>query len=94
LVSNAFEGTRGVALLGMQRFQKEPALAGLFTRDNLIIAGQAPAGAENDPKNMPNISRSNSHGGFDNDPDTLNSVLYRILDGPPPRPFTTRDLQF
>jgi hypothetical protein len=39
-------------------------------------------------------SRSNSHGGFDNDPDTLNSVLFRILGQAPRRALTTRDLQF
>ena len=40
------------------------------------------------------LSRSSTHGGFDNDPATLNSVLYRILGTEPVRPFTTRDLQF
>ena len=40
------------------------------------------------------LSRSSTHGGFDNDPETLNSVLFRILGREPVRPFTTRDLQF
>jgi hypothetical protein len=39
-------------------------------------------------------SRSSSHGGFDNDPDTLNSVLRRILGREPQREFKTRDLQY
>lgn len=39
-------------------------------------------------------SQSRSHGGFDNDAPTMNSVLYRILGGPPRRPFTPRDLDY
>ena len=99
LVSNAFEGRRETPILGMQRFLagpprmrrsvdagcgrcshegRRPALAGRRRRGG-------PAGA---------VSRSETHGGFDNDPDTLNSVLRRILGKAPTRPFTTRDLQF
>jgi hypothetical protein len=101
LVSNAFEGRRETPLLGMERFIADlPAgdgslvdaeLRTLFSRKvdglpSLIVAGAAgPAGA---------VSRSETHGGFDNDPDTLNSVLRRILGKAPTRPFTTRDLQF
>ena len=39
-------------------------------------------------------SASETHGGFDNDPRTLNSVMYQILGGPPKRLFQVRDLQF
>jgi hypothetical protein len=39
-------------------------------------------------------SRSNSHGSFDNDPDTLNSILRRILGAKPKRKLGPRDLQF
>ena len=40
------------------------------------------------------IAKSDSHGGFDNDPNTMNSVLTRILGEVPGRVFTERDLQF
>jgi hypothetical protein len=62
----------------------------LFKNGNLVIAGAAPAGATIGP----DISRSDSHGGFDNDTFTLNSVLFRILGKKPSRPFDNRDLQF
>ncbi len=59
---------------------------------NLVISGAAPA----DQTEGPDISRSESHGGFDNDPYTMNSVLFRILGEAPPKEkqFTLRDLQF
>jgi hypothetical protein len=38
--------------------------------------------------------QSSSRGGFDDDAATLNSLLYRILGGMPPRPFTRRDLDY
>jgi hypothetical protein len=101
LVSNAFEGRRETPILGMQRFLADlpsgdaslvdAELRTLFSRKvdglpSLVVAGaEGPAGA---------VSRSETHGGFDNDPDTLNSVLHRILGKAPTRPFTTRDLQF
>lgn len=92
LVSNAFEGRREVPLLGMQKFvektadavsdpQVEAALKGHIT-----IAGQGQAGGAQ--------SQSDSHGGFDNDTATMNSVLRLILGGNPKRGFSERDLQF
>lgn len=94
LVSNAFEPRRETPLLGMQRFIQQlpgtpppdPTVAALLA-PNLVIAG-APAAGDLGP------SRSDSHGGFDNDPDTLNSILRRILRGAPAREFGTRDLQY
>jgi hypothetical protein len=51
-----------------------------------VVAGEdGPVGA---------VSRSDTHGGFDNDPNTMNSVLRRILGTAPAFPFTQRDLQF
>lgn len=92
LVSNAFEGRRGVPLLGMHRFiagkgedvDRELAerLAGA-----LVVAGE-PKGERD------YLSRSDTHGGFDNDPDTMNSVLRHVLGGEPTRSFIPRDLQF
>ena len=101
LVSNAFEGRRETPLLGMQRFVSEGAgadtkiadadIARLFAGKTgglprLVVAGVA-AGKFS-------TSRSESHGGFDNDKDTLNSVLRRILGDDPQRPFDVRDLQY
>jgi hypothetical protein len=101
LVSNAFEGRRDQPILGMQRFlgganPEDPAAVDETLRTlmaqkvdglpSLVIAG---AGAGEGA-----VSRSETHGGFDNDPDTMNSVLRRILGKAPERPFTTRDLQF
>ena len=39
-------------------------------------------------------SGSTTHGGFDNDPATMNGVLERILGAQPGRPFTARDLRY
>ena len=107
LVSNAFEGRRESPILGMQRFvtsdspdpnkelvdkELEQFLAAEVAKGlpSLIVAGAARANV----KVSPNLSRSESHGGFDNDESTLNSVLYRILGNDPPRPFELRDLQY
>lgn len=100
LVSNAFERERGTPLLGMEKFihsLNDPAAAaeqGPLDPDlvaalapGLVVAGE-PAQGDLGP------SRSDTHGGFDNDPDTLNSILRRILGAEPKRRFTTRDLQF
>jgi hypothetical protein len=47
-----------------------------------------------DRLDLSSLSRSDSHGGFDNDDATMNSVLYRILGRAPARAFDARDLQF
>jgi hypothetical protein len=92
LVSNAFEGAREVALLGMRKFLEEDAkvLALLSSPidglPGIVISGEeGVAGA---------IAKSDTHGGFDNDPNTMNSVLVRILGKQPTVTFTDRDLQF
>jgi hypothetical protein len=106
LVSNAFERKREAAILGMERFisgkSQDPnkelvdtEVEALFSKTingwpSLIVAG---TGARN-TRLSPSLSRSEAHGGFDNDEYTMNSVLYRILGTPPPRPFTLRDLQY
>ena len=73
----------------------DPVISRLFAAKvgdwpSLVISGAADASA----KVGPDISRSESHGGFDNDAYTLNSVLYRILGKKPTRLFDARDLQF
>ena len=104
LVSNAFEPARATPLLGMEKFVARPRPAvdpaepapvrpGLdagvadLLGPTLVVAGE-PARGDLGP------SRSDSHGGFDNDPDTLNSILRRILGARPTRDFSPRDLQF
>jgi hypothetical protein len=97
LVSNAFEGKRSTPLLGMARFVSEAGpdrdeeVARLLRRPVDGRAGVVIAGA---PGGAAEASQSDTHGGFDNDPPTLNSVLHRILGSKPPRPFTVRDLQY
>ncbi len=56
----------------------------------LIIAG---ANKEAEGKETAS-SQSASHGGFDNDVATMNSVLYRILGAAPARPFSKHDLNY
>ncbi len=107
LVSNSFEGKRNTPILGMERFINaankdldkhfiDRVISKLLHSTtgkgwlNLVISGSASAKEDVGPS----ISRSDSHGGFDNDPFTLNSVLFRILGKKPTRPFDTRDLQF
>ena len=106
LVSNAFERRRETPLLGMEKFVNpknkeldkkyvDSEIARLVKQDfngwsRLVISGDAPA----TQMTGPDISRSESHGGFDNDSFTLNSVLFRILGKKPTRLFDPRDLQF
>jgi hypothetical protein len=95
LVSNAFEGRRGTPLLGMEKFavgaEADPKVGAFLKRPagdlpTVTIAGKAgPLGAR---------SRSDSHGGFDNDPDTLNSMLFRILGAKAAPEFNVRHLQY
>lgn len=107
LVSNAFERKRETPLLGMERFingENRKLDKEYIDRDialmlkkpingwpALVISGNIVA-EEN--RARPDVSRSDSHGGFDNDPFTLNSVLYRILNRKPKRLFNVRDLQY
>lgn len=92
LISNAFEGSREVPLLGMEKFLlKDTGLRAMLAADIDARPGIVISGAEGAAGT---ISKSNSHSGFDNDPNTMNSVLVRILDGPPKVAFKERDLQF
>jgi hypothetical protein len=77
---------------GVKPEEIDPELAAFFKktvngRPSLIIAGES--GDEF------SRSRADSHGGFDNDTDTLNSVLRRILGRKPTkREFKVQDLQY
>jgi hypothetical protein len=92
LVSNAFEARREMPILGMQKFlEEDPKVLALLSsavdgRAGLVVAGVGDAAGA--------ISKSDTHGGFDNDPNTMNSVLVRILGELPKVAFTDRDLQF
>lgn len=97
LVSNACERKRGTPILGMQAFlDKDAELAAAYAGSatdglpNLIVAGGQREAAGQEKAS----SQSSSHGGFDNDVATMNSVLYRILGTLPARPFTARDLAY
>jgi hypothetical protein len=106
LVSNAFEGERGVPLLGMQYFlDQDAALSSLFSGKTsgghpaLVVAGKhsnKPLNELTDEEKF-SLSESESHGGFDNDPATLNSILRRILvtsGATIKREFTTWELKY
>ncbi len=97
LVSMACEKKRETSILGMQAcLQRDPDLVQAYQEPDasglprLVISGGAPEPAGEEKAS----SQSRSHGGFDNDAPTMNSVLYRILGGSPPRPFTPRDLAY
>jgi len=106
LVSNAFEGERGVPLLGMQYFLDQDAgLSSLFSGKTsgghpaLVVAGKHPNKPidELSDNEKFSLSESESHGGFDNDPATLNSIIRRILvtsGATIKREFTTWELKY
>jgi hypothetical protein len=83
LVSRAFEERREAPLCGMRIYSKEiepPA-----GKDLAFVYSKGGRGKQ---------TRSTSHGGFDNDPYTLNSVLKIILGRKPRRRFTEADLDY
>jgi pimeloyl-ACP methyl ester carboxylesterase len=84
LVSRAFEEQTPAPLLGMQTHSAPlPDLApGVL--EVLYSSGPGPGVR----------SASTSHGGFDNDPHTMNDVLRRVLGADPPRPFRKDDLDY
>ncbi len=86
LVSNAFEEQKGARLLGLQKFKR-------FLRN---LPGSKILGFEISDGSMTTSAntRSNTHGGFDNDLMTMNDVLKTILGGLPKRPFTASDLDY
>ena len=87
LVSNAFEEQRGEPILGMQKF--ENASQGVDTQKNLAIK-------TSDGRSAKRNTTSKTHGGFDNDEATMNSVLRAVLglDENPERHFTKEELEY
>lgn len=78
LVSRALERSREKPILGMQTYS-----AALPRKQRLKFA-------YSDGRNA--LSASTSHGGFDNDPNTMNDILKTILGAAPSKPFTKTDL--
>lgn len=85
LVSRAFEDKRDTPILGMSTFLKAARNQRDLLGDIVVSASQGKPGAE---------TSSKSHGGFDNDPLTMNSILYRILGRKPSSEFVQRDLDY
>ena len=85
LVSRSYEDDpRPAPLLGMQVFAKSVG-ANLPNLEIHVSDGLMPQSKR---------SNSNSHGGFDNDPLTMNSVLTRVLGKKPVQPFTSASLNY
>ncbi len=82
LVSNAFERIPEKPLLGMEKFKGE-------LEDN----GNSPSFHYSNGISG-NRTRSKTHGGFDNDPVTMNHILRDILGKAPAMPFTAESLQY
>jgi hypothetical protein len=82
LVSNAFEREREKPLLGMQKFSPDLILVGDLPRVHYSNGATG------------NITRSTSHGGFDNDVYTMNHILRRVMGETPARPFVADDLDY
>ncbi len=82
LVSRAFEEERPAPLLGMERWSRQAPVAGTGP---VFHYSEGPGGR---------VCCSTTHGGFDNDPCTLNHILRRVLGAPPRRPFGAEDLDY
>jgi hypothetical protein len=85
LVSRSFEeNPRPAKILGMQKYSRnlESSLSNL----NIHFSD----GDVSDSK----LSKSESHGGFDNDPTTMNTIMRRILRKAPKVPFTNKSLRY
>lgn len=80
LVSRALERQADKPILGMQRYSKElPATSGLNLHYSDGRTGH--------------VTRSTSHGGFDNDCRTMNAIMRRILGKEPPFPFEESEME-
>lgn len=83
LISRRFEPEKDAPILGLeQSIRGDPVLLAAFGLNGArgladVIFSPTPAGAAADSRSM-----STSHGGFDDDPDTMNSVARRILGRP------------
>ena len=85
LVSRAFEDKRDTPILGMQTYIKSTPKLQSSLGEVVVSSSKGTAGVE---------SNSKSHGGFDNDPYTMNSIIFRILGQEPIKKFEQRDLDY
>ena len=88
LVSNSFEDRRGERILGMQKFSN--SLDPVPNATNFRI--EVSDGAE--PCGNGTNTASTTHGGFDNDPCTMNDILQAILCATPAHLFTNDNLRY
>lgn len=79
LVSRALERERDKPILGMERYHHRLKKS---PRPRFVISKEGKSG----------LSTSTTHGGFDNDMNTMNDVMRRILGGKPPLRFTKEEL--
>jgi hypothetical protein len=86
LVSNAFEEKLQERILGMQSFRR---YLGSVPHSPVFNIQTSDGSSTGSPK-----TASETHGGFDNDVDTMNSVLRLVLGGDPGREFTKDDLKY
>ena len=78
-VSNALERKQGKPILGMQKFSK--------------VLERARGLNINYSNGRGTVTRSQSHGGFDNDTHAVNSLLMRVLNGRPKKPFNDQEMK-
>ncbi len=88
LVSRAFEEDIPEEILGMKKYT-DP----LLLEDDIRKLGKKFSVNYSSATNTGNTN-SSTHGGFDNDVATMNSVLRAILGEEPARPFTTESLEY
>ena len=81
LVSNAFEEESEAPILGMEKFSKEIDRPRGFN----LVYSDGPGS---------NRSESETHGGFDNDPATMNDMLKTVLGRNPSVKFTEDNLEY
>ena len=85
LVSNSFEEKRGERILGMQKFRSHLPYGPRAHFAVKLSRGTPTAKAS---------SASVTHGGFDNDRLTMNSILAEVLRREPLHPFTEQNLKY
>lgn len=86
LVSNAFEENPGAPILGMMKFRSR---LGSVPGSPVFRVLKSDGTSSSKSK-----TASKTHGGFDNDVDTMNDVLRSILRKAPGRAFTKKDLKY
>ena len=88
LVSRAFEEEIPEQILGMKKYTapllKQQEVIDLGDKFNISYS----SGESN------NDTNSSTHGGFDNDTATMNTVLESVLGHPPAKPFTPESLDY